>query len=63
MGKPTQITTPVSVIKSKMRTGEIQKVADTTGYSAQHVSNVLAGRRTNAEILREANRITYRRKV
>ena len=62
MARAAQITTPVSVIKSKLRAGEISKVADATGYSQAHVSNVLSGRRQNEEILREANRLTYRRK-
>ena len=62
MARLAQITTPVSVIRTKMRKGEISKVADATGYSQAHVSNVLSGRRQNEEILREANRLTYRRK-
>lgn len=62
MAKLAKITTPVSVIKSRMRRGEISKIADATGYSQAHVSNVLSDRRQNEEILREANRLTYRRK-
>lgn len=62
MARTAKITTPVNVIKAKMRKGEIQKVADATGFSQAHVSNVLAGRRTNEQIVREANKLTYRRK-
>jgi uncharacterized protein YidB (DUF937 family) len=49
-------------ITRKLRTGEITKLAEKTGYSASHVSNVLAGRRNNSDILNAAAKLTSRRK-
>lgn len=55
---------PVSLaeVKRKLKPGEITKIANKTGYSLGHVSNVLSGLRNNSEILKEAARITRRRK-
>lgn len=38
------------------------RIASETGYSTSHVSNVLSGRRRNAEIINEAYYISSRRK-
>lgn len=53
---------PNAGILSKLKAGEIATIASKTGYSASHVSNVLAGRRTNSAIVTTASKITSRRK-
>lgn len=47
---------------SKFKDGDGAKVSTKTGYSASHVSNVLAGRRYNAEIINTFNSLWARRK-
>ena len=53
---------PLSAIRCKLRKGEVSKIANSTGYSACHVTNVLAGRRTNDSIVKAAHSLTRRRK-
>lgn len=60
--KVVKNTNPVSAVKNKLKTGEIVKIAEKTGYSESHVSNVLAGRRNNASIISAATKMTARRK-
>jgi hypothetical protein len=47
----------------KLRTGDISRVAVETGYSATHVSDVLAGNYFNDRILNRAYDITRGRKA
>lgn len=53
----------LSFIQDRLKTTDSVKIADRTGYSRSHVINTLAGRRTNDQILKEAYKTTYRRKV
>lgn len=53
---------PTSEINRKMKKGEKTVIAEQTGFSVSHVTNVLAGRRNNEAILRLAHKMTYRRK-
>ena len=55
-------STNVAVIANKLKAGEVTKLANATGYSASHVSNVLAGRRSNSKIVKAAEKLTKRRK-
>lgn len=48
----------VSRINRKLRLGDITKVADTTGFSTTHVSDVLAGKYFNDRIVNEAYDMT-----
>jgi hypothetical protein len=41
-------TQKVSRINRKLRTGDITNVAETTGFSTTHVSDVISGRVSNA---------------
>ena len=52
----------VNDIRRKLKYGEINKIATQTWYSPCHVSNVLAGRRYNKEIVQAAQSITKKRK-
>lgn len=58
----TTATPSLKNVASKLKAGEVTKLANATGYSASHVSNVLAGRRTNATIANAATKMTSRRK-
>lgn len=49
-------------INRKLKKGEKIVLAEKTGFSASHVTNVLAGRRTNSSIVKAANTLTRRRK-
>lgn len=40
----------------------VNQVAQATGYSASHVTNVLAGRRNNDEIIRTAKKLSSRKR-
>ena len=51
----------MTVIKSRIRRGDVTKVANKTGYSISHVSRVLRGERNNKFILSTAYTMTYRR--
>lgn len=48
----------VSRINRKLRTGDVTKVADTTGFSTTHVSDVLSGKYFNDRIVNEAYDMT-----
>lgn len=47
---------------SKYKEGDNTKVATKTGFSVSHVSNVLAGRRYNEQIINTFNSLWSRRK-
>ena len=49
--------------KERQKQGDIAQVAITTGYSLSHVHNVIAGRRVNESITKQANKLVSRRKV
>ena len=44
----------VSRINRKLRNGDITNVAETTGFSTTHVSDVIAGKYFNEKIVNEA---------
>jgi len=52
----------LSEISRKLKKGEITKIAESTGYSTSHVTNVIKGRRNNESIVKIAHKMTYRRK-
>ena len=52
----------VSRINRKLRLGDITKAAAITGYSNQHVSDVVSGRRFNSKIVNELYDMTRGRK-
>jgi hypothetical protein len=54
-------TQKVSRVNRKLRTGDITKVANTTGYSTTHVSDVLLGKYENDRIVNEAYDLTRNR--
>ena len=45
-------------VNRKFRTGDITRVAEATGYSTTHVSDVVSGRRFNDSILNKAYDMT-----
>ena len=45
-------------VNRKLRTGDITRVAEATGYSVTHVSDVVSGRRLNDQILNKAYDMT-----
>lgn len=45
-------------INRKLRTGDITRVAEATGYSVTHVSDVISGRRFNEALLNKAYDMT-----
>jgi acetolactate synthase small subunit len=49
--------------KERQKQGDVAKVAFSTGYSESHVYNVIAGRRVNENITKQANKLVGRRKV
>ena len=51
-------TQKVSRVNRKLRTGDITKVADTTGFSTTHVSDVISGKYRNERIVNEAYDMT-----
>ena len=51
-------TQKVSRINRKLRTGDITRVADTTGFSTTHVSDVISGKYFNERIVNEAYDMT-----
>jgi len=53
----------VSRINRKLRTGDITSVANNTGYSTTHVSDVLRGNYFNDRIVNEAYDLTRGRMV
>ena len=48
----------VSRINRKLRIGDITNVAETTGFSTTHVSDVLSGKYFNNKIVNEAYDVT-----
>ncbi len=60
MNKVTEYS--VRDIRRKLKYGEMTKISNQTWFSQSHVSNVLAGRRRNKEIVEAAYAITKRRK-
>jgi hypothetical protein len=48
----------VSRINRKLRTGDITNVAETTGFSTTHVSDVISGKYFNDKIVNEAYDMT-----
>jgi hypothetical protein len=48
----------VSRVNRKLRLGDITKVAETTGFSTTHVSDVLSGKYFNGRIVNEAYDMT-----
>lgn len=48
----------VSRINRKLRTGDVTRVAETTGFSTTHVSDVLSGKYFNDSIVNEAYDMT-----
>lgn len=42
----------LSVIRKVLRRGDLSAASESTGYSIQHISNVVAGRRSNDEIVK-----------
>ena len=55
--------TKVQMFKARQRKGDITLIADNTGYSIYHVSNVLANRKSNSMIVDAAYKLAYRRKT
>jgi len=55
-------TAKLNFFKARQRQGDVTRVAELTGYSESHVSNVVAGRRSvPQEIANEMYNITRRR--
>lgn len=50
-------------INARKRHGDVQVIADLTGYTQAHVSLVLNGTRNNSDILDVAYRLVLRRKT
>lgn len=48
----------VSRINRKLRTGDVTKVAETTGFSPNYTSEVLSGKGFNTRIVNEAYDVT-----
>jgi hypothetical protein len=48
----------VSRVNRRLRMGDVTKVANTTGYSTTHVSDVLSGKYFNDRIVNEAYDMT-----
>lgn len=53
----------LAFFKARQRKGDITLVSDNTGYSLSHVSNTLAGRRNNVDIVNEFYKVSRRRKA
>ena len=49
--------------KERQKQGDVARVAIATGYSLSHVCNVIAGRRVNENITKQANKLVGRRKA
>jgi len=55
-------TAKLNFFKARQRQGDVTRVAELTGYSESHVSNVVAGRRSvPQEMANEMYNITRRR--
>lgn len=53
----------ITRVNRKLRTGDVSRVAVETGFSATHVSDVLAGKYFNDRILNRAYDVTRGRKA
>lgn len=49
-------------VVSKVKSTDVARIASATKYSRSHVTNVLAGRRNNQEIITAAKKIAKGRK-
>lgn len=54
MAKKLSLNEKVSYFKTRKQPGDITNVADDTGYSVSHVSNIVAGRRNVNEVIGNA---------
>ncbi len=54
-------TEKIVKVANRKRLGDVTRIAEATNYSPSHVSNTLAGRRYNTDILNAAYDITRRR--
>lgn len=55
-------TAKLNFFKARQRQGDVTRVAESTGYSKSHVSNVVAGRRSVPQVMaNEMYNITRRR--
>ena len=54
-------TQKISKINRKLRTGDVTLVAEATGYSTSHVSDVLAGKYNNQRIVNRTYDMTRNR--
>ena len=48
-------------VAQRRKRGDIANIANQLWYSQSHISNVLAGRRTNTDVTNKAYRMTSRR--
>lgn len=57
-------STKVQTFKARQRKGDVTTLANMTGFSVPHVSNVLANRRSDSypSIVDAAYKLSYRRK-
>ena len=64
MARTAKNNMSLSDIRRKLRKGEMTNIASVTGYSYAHVYGVIHGTRGNTDgsILKEASRITRRRR-
>ena len=53
----------LNFIQARLKSSDSAKLAETTGYSQSHVSNVLYGRRNNDYIISAAKKLVGRRKA
>jgi hypothetical protein len=51
MTKQLSKSAKLSFFKARRRAGEVSTLAESTGYSSSHISNVLAGRRSAPQLL------------
>lgn len=49
------IDSKLASIQSRLRTGDITRIAELSGYDPSHVSRVLRGIRQNSEIIKQAS--------
>jgi len=64
MGKTTRtVGEQLAFYTTRRRKSDYAVIAEATGYSDSHVSNVLAGRRNNDTIVKNAYRMVKSRKT
>ncbi len=56
-------TAILSFYSKRTRRGDVQRIAETTGYSESHISNVKAGRRRINDTIADAMYYISRRRV